>query len=913
MRVQAGGGATIYGIHYQMLWCLLTVASMRVSSPVNTDGEISQATLVLEPSNGGDAILREADVEQVVQLKARSDASAWSLHDVVDAVLPDLYRAVRFDREHKFIFLTEGHVGEWVEVYEFFQRLHGHIDVPPDGPLPPLVESGQLLRFRGNLVPPVRDRGEDDSGQVSRRNEWTSLSENELLEQMVTLLHARHPHIRRDSREETRRKLLWILSRFEFRGGRTERYLRTQLSAHLRSLVDNPDEVMVTMRSLLQDLGERAMAGNAPIQAGAFFAEHRIRGVPLTRHQWPRLIEVAESRLRHVLAHRFEYDPSEDVRPGGATLLATTEVDSWRRGGAGCLALQGESGQGKSWRLCSLALALAEEAPVVLVSAEGEPGQIVERAAHEFWFGVCNHGGTMQLEQIGRLLDQTNTVAPGTTWLYLLVDGVQMPQDADLLCREVAGIRGVRLAFTTSERTAEHLGQNPGPPTIIAMRVHNFTEPELRQYITGGDAVRWHSIGDAEVKRIIAYPLLAYIYRNLPGARDWKGTNEYRLYDAYLSGRILGRLSESDSFTAEIAFNRAGLSLWNNERYPWSPEQMAAFGFDKDLIAALRGVDFLHWDTEQMRYKVRHDRLKEWLAARALSRALEYGDRDAVEVGARFKSILFPDVWHRDSEGDRERDMRYVPMDVVWHLAQRSKKSANSAAAAVLNTLLLQLESESTHFRTAEVLYEGYLSTVGPEIAPILFRRLIQLANDDEVDDSSTRVAITNCLAGMDERDVSPTATQLLHDAAEEVRYAAAIILAKCPVAEALPALWNRVTALTTELAAVAARSDASALVDDMERGGSFANPTYAIDRELSMVRRALRACVPLSPEWLTGQLASLPTSTAVTPATENVHDLIALLRFTKDQGRRWHQSKEVARSWTETDDPDFNRFCEQE
>ena len=100
MAVPAGGPATIYGILYQMLWCLLQAAKVHVEefARIPETSIPDRARLVLEPEGGG------GDIQQgprVVQLKAKTDEGPWSLQEVIAKVLPDLYRAVDLARDER--------------------------------------------------------------------------------------------------------------------------------------------------------------------------------------------------------------------------------------------------------------------------------------------------------------------------------------------------------------------------------------------------------------------------------------------------------------------------------------------------------------------------------------------------------------------------------------------------------------------------------------------------------------------------------------------------------------------------------------------------------------------------------------------------------------------------------------------
>src|SRR5690348_14374460 len=95
-RPTAGGSATVNGVLYQMLCSLLRAVKVYTQAPERSpqDGAFTQAVLILEPRQGGGDVQERRGRSRVVeQIKARPDGGAWSLREVVEEVLPDLYLA----------------------------------------------------------------------------------------------------------------------------------------------------------------------------------------------------------------------------------------------------------------------------------------------------------------------------------------------------------------------------------------------------------------------------------------------------------------------------------------------------------------------------------------------------------------------------------------------------------------------------------------------------------------------------------------------------------------------------------------------------------------------------------------------------------------------------------------------------
>jgi hypothetical protein len=124
-RPPRGGASNIHGILYQMLWCLLRAAKIRFMAPLATPVDQHHSVrLLLEPRGGGDVQLINSNQKQVVQIKTRGDLGTWSLRELIDEILPDLYQAVNLkDQKLSYLFLTDGRRGRWAEVEAFFKSL----------------------------------------------------------------------------------------------------------------------------------------------------------------------------------------------------------------------------------------------------------------------------------------------------------------------------------------------------------------------------------------------------------------------------------------------------------------------------------------------------------------------------------------------------------------------------------------------------------------------------------------------------------------------------------------------------------------------------------------------------------------------------------------------------------------------
>ncbi len=238
MSIPAGGSATFHGILYQMLWSLLEAFTLQIEDcdSDSTGESATQAFLVLEPQGGGgDLLVQDRDAEIVQQLKARSDAGAWSLREIVSDVLPDLYRAVKLGRAQRFVFITEGHMGDWKQVHDFFQSLKEKSPPEEGQNVLPLLDNSRQVSFRGSLA-----AKEDANLDLDEKNASSDLDEEALFAQIAEVLRKKQPARDEDVRLN-HRKLWKLLANLEFQWEKATNPLRNQLQQRLRAVIDAAD------------------------------------------------------------------------------------------------------------------------------------------------------------------------------------------------------------------------------------------------------------------------------------------------------------------------------------------------------------------------------------------------------------------------------------------------------------------------------------------------------------------------------------------------------------------------------------------------------------------------------------------------------------------------------------------------
>ena len=441
----SGGPSTVWGILYQMIWCLLRALRTEISDVQrDASGRIAQAVLRLEPRTGGDVEVLDQATRRVIQLKTRSRGRTWSLRDLIVDVLPDLYKAVDLDADDTaYDFVTDAEMGRWQEAYAFFRSLRDRD--PGDDPLQKLDDQTDLkfTRHAGRGRRKV-------TGEAEPTPFWTAgrYTQRALFEHVAGYLRRTSAVPRDEPFELTRRKLWHLLGRLNFVGGHTFQRIQTEVDSLLLALVDHPEEVREKRDALITWLAHRAAEGDAAVVTDDLLRQHNLDVTSLT--DWAALRARARQILQRDLELR-QYREAYDVRADAAASL----WHSWDDPAIPLLGLSGDSGDGKSWRLYALGLSAAQDEGVaVLVDATGNADDDLQRGADIFWQDIKGNGGSQPLARIAAL--RKRLLHKGAEqWLTVLIDGVQSPEEALRLAHQPLREWGVRVAIT-------------GPPDVVA-------------------------------------------------------------------------------------------------------------------------------------------------------------------------------------------------------------------------------------------------------------------------------------------------------------------------------------------------------------------------------------------------------------------------------------------------------------
>jgi len=684
--VPPGGPSTNNGVLLQLLWSLLRTTRLRVSQcqQDNTNGEVIEAFLRLEPIGGGGDIQEKRPSEIIVeQVKARSDGSAWSLREVIDEVLPDLYRADPPATQYRFI--TEGKMGRWERVYNFFRSLSSRAQTASD--ILSALDSEHELPFAKG--------GARDTAKNGNQSYWQQgiYSERSLFEHIVSVIRHHKPE-RSELVEETQRKVWHLLGHFEMVPIGSKEKIESAIDDSLLAMGCPNTNVATMRRAMLADLMERATAGDADIHAEEFLSKY---GLSIPISNWLLLKTACNSVLRRYLRNR-NYDVFQDVRMGKVSGIASAWTEN-----VSLVVLSGESGQGKTWAGSGTSLFLSEQRLVVTMEATGDAEQDVRRAERVFCEDVWGVDTTLSFNRISaRLKSEKQNASP--QWLTLYIDGVQNADEARNLAQMDWDGWGVRLLISCSSPIAD-VFEGSASSRVKRIAITDFTLKELHVYLSRNVGINWPHIRQ-DVRNTLRRPLLAGLYCAITAGTDWHPTNEYDLYSRYWH-RIREQAAGAHSMDG-MRLSDLARQVISGTVYPWSERSLHKAGIDDSVRNRLVKVGWLRSMPDGC-CEVVHSRLLNWAVAEGLVAAYREQEMAASDLIATVQNLFNSQFLYSNQKLYSNQNLGYVPMDVFWMLTGLS-----SASDDIVDDLILALEQENWHYQSA--LYQDLLPTLGKRI-----------------------------------------------------------------------------------------------------------------------------------------------------------------------------------------------------
>jgi len=650
--------------------------------------------------------------------------------------------------------------------------------------------------------------------------EWT------LFDRIVLLLK------REDETKASAQERVWqLLSSLDFQWDEDTDRWRDLVDSFLFEVIDYSDNVQEKRNALLTALAEQATLGNAEILPGEFFTHHGITAQRLSN--WIDIVKRGRELLQKRLTF-YGYAPDVDVRPL-RRLPADTPV----------VILSGESGQGKSWQLYSLADWLSYTGVVALIDATTNAFEDTQTAEKIFWQDIAGHDNPLPLSRIATRIRNVTRV-PAGRWLHLFIDKLHHPDEAEQLAMTDWEELGVRLIVAAPTIVATEMARICGKRATI-IEVQDFTELEMRKFLVGANIRRWQLI-PSDFRSTLSRPLLANLYKNEIATSEWIPTNEYTLFDRWWQ-----RIYNTQPLSAIAVLDLSWLFL-NGGAYPWNPAQLRQAGLDQNAVNDLVKGNALQ-RTPKVGYEVWHDRLLNWIVAEAIIEHCLLSAIPSVEAMLTWLATLF-----RQTLILRGRSLGYVAMDMIWILVNR-----HPDMSTLTDDLLDELATEHAQFRQEP--FWKLLTTVGPRVTESLLRFIVRHP------DWPTQRELLDALSGLMTEDLVWDIKPLVGHPSSRVVSASMRLVTRKPQAQLLPDLWMLYCDLHNR----------------PERFADDANE----DRAFWLQRdcyQALKATVSLDPAWLERAIHN------AAPSTEPVHDLAYLLATLNGERERWLRCKTTLR-----------------
>ncbi len=837
MNQTVGGSATARGIWFQALYVLLQAAEARVHR-TGDEGDTSPANLqiVLEP-HGGDARFEMPTSRRVVQLKSRVRGEPWSLKELVEEVLPDLYRAVDLaDEQITYEFVTEGRLGEWSSVKDFFGTLRkraadaGGIDQAHKA-----LDQTEPLVFGGS-------GGDFWKGGTTERG---------VFDRIVNELRGPAPAAgrpdRRDPWDLAVRKAWQLLARFKFDGGWSPELVRAAVERSLLPVVEAREKVPQLSWAMTGWLIDRSGENETCITPEELLAEHGL-GQAVSVANRLALERRCSDSLR-VRLDRLGYRPGWDMRRSEASTIQ-----------APLTAITGESGMGKSWGIYAAADA-ARTPAVVLIESSGDANRDLEKAASKLWQEALGRDEPKPLSNIAQHLAEVLDPARGDPWLTLFIDQLNDVDATNGLLAEPLDRWGIRLVLGcephVAERLKQHGRQHPDYVEVRELKPLRLTQTQDYLAIRLGDGA---VAVPNDIQDVLRKPQMTAIYcdivedlRHVEGPADaWRPENEYELLDRFWD--VLGPQGRNAHHPHdERRLRRLAGAVLDGDAYPWSIESLDAEGVDDPAIMRLVRLGWLRQTVDGTGFEAPHGRLLNFAAAQALVARCREGAADAMAVADA--------IGAREHRADRRR-LGYLAMD--WFHLALNDSHVRPMASAVLTVL-----QDDKHRYRFDFLYEKLLPTLGKRVVPLLAERLAAVARSGlwwQVP------AVITGLATRPATELRELTRNLFADDRPLMRRAGLLLLTRRPSVEVLDAAWRLHREMQAEpLRFVDMPKDHTRVAAGQLYRSSF---------------DALAAAVRLSPRWLVNAVQAAEAD------VDPVADLAYLAAGLDDGGAVWREIK---------------------
>lgn len=667
---QAGGPAAINGFLYQIVHHIGWLADVTLSGKL--DGQvIKEASLILEPRNGGDARAEASGIYLVEQYKTRTDGT-WALSDI-ESVLRDLRKSVPTSRPANacYRFVTDGRAG----------RLHA---------------------FMAFLADVKSVSGPDELDNVERKKFKADINRTnrEFFDYITTATRSTH----RQANVEEQAVVFHLLSRFEMEFAS---YVDTRAAAVerlLRRYAPDLGQESRIREHLVGVLVEKLSKGEARLDINALDALFRHVGLSPERLRNLAVLPETMGALTHRRLKRLKYQPSRDVR----------SVPEWPEDKP-VLLIAGDSGAGKTWQLGRLLEAYEQAREIsTLVPAAKTVEELLSHAARDVWQTGLGETSNKTLVAVVHFLRE---LEPGATVSRTIV-AYDDAQDVDLvrgLVRQDWVDWSMRLVLTVPRAVAGALQLTDGD-TIHVHTVGEFSVDELDMLLNQCGR-RWADLPQ-DLKKLLRHPVLAGLFLELPYVSVQSAPrSEYEIFEGFWQ-RIAAKGRAGDEGVVVALANY----VCEGESYPLARTRWLEVGLDsQETLGRLEASGWLR-STENGEVLFAHDRLLNWAVAKSLVHRFLSKHLLTEELGAFLVG---------KSEGQDRRmfsRLGYVPMDALWMLA------ADTQNATALGQLVEIMEDSQEFGSYGKDLYVHLLPTLGQRAVPILLDRLSTITTGTDGD-----------------------------------------------------------------------------------------------------------------------------------------------------------------------------------
>jgi hypothetical protein len=615
--ISSGGAGTHYGVLYQALGTL--DATLGIASQGNPSDPKAITLIVVEPwGGGGDMAAKSGTRRTFFQFKARGDHRTWSLNELLDDALSDLYRAVQPELEDccEYLLVTEGREGRIEEARQFFRSLSR--DSVPADPL-------------GTLDDMTRRQFFPSGPQMTNRTFLDHVTHQLTAEKEPTV--------------EAYRRVWSLLSRFDIRQHVFED-LRRSVERRLLGYVDAPEDVTGKARELYGILLELAAYGPKTFTPKSLLSR---AGLP----DW----SLAEIRSAQAAAHaRLK---TTLLRLGVDAHLLVDRCSTFAGQDVFCIA--GESGAGKTTLAGQLALRRSEIDVVVFVSSRQGIKSALNEVADEVWKRVLEHGRPLDWES---LVSQARRVGltEGEPWLTVVLDVTVGAGELESFLRLEWSEWNVRLLFTADKSAGERIQNDSALSHQVGLQLLGDLSFEERY-----DLLKKRGRGIAEIPgdviALLARPILADLYCKIDTDPNWHPQNEYQLLDRFWSHAELDQEGRRHRENLSALLQLGELLVDGGKPYPWPVDVLHRQAIDDRVLQRLIERNWLR--ELDGNFEFAHDRFANWAIARVVTERVRRGKWPGEDL-ARFLDAIYSRARRGEGSG-----YGYVPMDALWLLARQ--------------------------------------------------------------------------------------------------------------------------------------------------------------------------------------------------------------------------------------------------